>query len=130
MSERQVVEKLPRFTSELVICTGPVVSVESVTYLDEDGVEATFTDFRLYDSDKLVPQVGFSWPQSLSRSDVQINATVGYADNAVPKKIIQALRLLVSHQYEHREAVVVGTIASELPMGVKSLIHSVRGERV
>jgi uncharacterized phiE125 gp8 family phage protein len=42
----------------------------------------------------------------------------------VPKRVKQAMLLLISHLYENREAVLtVGHIAKELPMGVKSLLY-------
>lgn len=34
----------------------------------------------------------------------------------------QAALLLITHWYTHREAVVTGTITSELPLGVESLL--------
>lgn len=130
LTEGPIVETVPRFKAEIEVCRGPLKSVESITYLDLDGVEQTLTGFRVYDENKIVPLVGFSWPQALPQSDIKINATVGYTEGKVPHKIKQALRLMVSHMVENKEAIIVGTIASEMPMGVTSLIHSVRGERV
>jgi len=40
-----------------------------------------------------------------------------------------ALLLLVGHSYASREAVVTGTIATELPLGVESLLWSSRSFR-
>lgn len=41
-----------------------------------------------------------------------------------------AVKLLVGHWYEHREAVVTGTIATELPMAVDMLVGALRWARV
>lgn len=130
LAEAQITETFSCFKSELKLATKPVRSVESITYLDQDGAEQTFSDFRLYRGNRLIPQVGFSWPNALSKSDVEIAMTVGFDDGQVPHDIKQAVRLLISHQYENRDAVIVGTIASELPMGITSLLHSHRGESV
>jgi len=40
----------------------------------------------------------------------------------VPESIQAALKLLVSHWYEHREAYVAGTIITEVPMAVMNLL--------
>jgi hypothetical protein len=42
--------------------------------------------------------------------------------NCVPETIRTAMRLLVGHWYENREATVVGTTAAELPLAVESLL--------
>lgn len=42
--------------------------------------------------------------------------------NEIPKTIRQAAFFLVGHYYSNRTAVVVGTIANELPLAVKSLL--------
>ena len=58
---------------------------------------------------------------------IRVTAVVGYgAPEDVPASIRQAILLMVGHFYENREAVVVGTISSPLPMGVKSLLSKER----
>ena len=46
-----------------------------------------------------------------------------------PASFKAALLLLLGHSYNSREAVVVGTIASELPLAVDSLLWSSRNFR-
>ena len=130
--EREVKDKVANFRGDLELCREPIKSIESITYLDPDGAEQSIGGFRVYQGNKITPLVGFAWPSKLAKSDIEIKYVAGYGatHEAVPAKIKQALRLLVSHQYEHREAVIVGTISSELPIGVTALIHSVRGESV
>ena len=61
-------------------------------------------------------------PEALS-----ITYTAGFGGAAdVPDDIIQAAHLMVGNWYEHREPVVVGTIASELPLSVQRLIDKNR----
>ena len=59
-----------------------------------------------------------------------------YCDNPALKVVTDfpasfkaALLLLLGHSYNSREAVVVGTIASELPLAVDSLLWSSRNFR-
>jgi len=61
------------------------------------------------------------------RSDVWLLADAGW-DTAelVPDNLKQAIRMLVAHWSEHPEAVVMGTIATEVPMGVNVLLQPLR----
>jgi uncharacterized phiE125 gp8 family phage protein len=68
---------------------------------------------------------GASWPELATRPDaVQVDAVLGYGDSAdaVPAGVRAAMLLLVGHLYQNREAVVVGTSAIDLPMGVEALL--------
>lgn len=51
------------------------------------------------------------------------------AIDSFPASFKAALLLLIGHSYANREAVVTGTIASELPMAVQSLLWSSRNFR-
>lgn len=44
----------------------------------------------------------------------------------VPERAKTAIKMLTSTWFEHREAVVVGSIANEVPMSVKRLVHQLR----
>lgn len=43
-----------------------------------------------------------------------------------PKQAMQAVRLLAAHFYTSREAVIVGTSSSELPLGVNAILAPLR----
>ncbi len=68
------------------------------------------------------------WPQSQWRPEaVTIRYTAGYAPGAdLPEPFKTAIKLLVYHYYNHREAIVesFGTL-HELPMGVQAVLASV-----
>ena len=53
---------------------------------------------------------------------VRIGITGGYGATAasVPRRLVQAMKLDIGSMYEHREDVIVGTIAAELPMSVRA----------
>jgi hypothetical protein len=53
---------------------------------------------------------------------VRINYTAGKANN----KANQAIKLMVANWFENREAVVVGTSASELPLAVDLIVKSLK----
>jgi hypothetical protein len=51
---------------------------------------------------------------------ISITASIG-SDTLAPD-IRMAILLLVAHYYAHREGVIIGTISSELPLGVEMLL--------
>ena len=46
--------------------------------------------------------------------------------NKVPEDLLIALHLLIGHFFENHEAVIVGTVAVELPIGVKDICADYR----
>lgn len=113
----------------------PLQSVESIKYLDASGNQQTLSG-TAYDA--VIHDDGYGhvyvdrsvgWPSVGDyRNAVEIIYTCGHGDTAatVPERIKQAIYLLVAHWYEHREAVVVGTISSELPMSLRMLISNIK----
>jgi len=57
---------------------------------------------------------------------IEIVAVHGIAAAKVPSSVIAAVRFLVGHFYENRQAVLSGSIATTLPIGVESLLFPVR----
>lgn len=112
----------------------PVQSIGSVTIYDDAGGSDTWasSNYRLSipgDRARLVPTDNAAWPSATRRSDaVEIQYVAGYGDagSDVPDAILKAMKLLVAHWYENREAVVLGTIATELPVAVKALLSPYR----
>ena len=110
----------------------PLQSVASIKYYDEDDTERTF-DAGSYLVDtysepgRVVLKTGQSWPDGELRpaNGVIVHFVAGYGDveSQVPETTVQALRLLVGHWYENREAVSsTGAIPKEVPFGVMSLL--------
>lgn len=113
--------KIPRY---------PVVSVDSVTYLEEGESSATTlaaSNYRV-ETDHLPPRIVLlknkQWPSASLEAGmpIAVNFTAGYADGAVPEKSKHAIKLLVGYWYNSRESVVTGTIATELPEAFRSLV--------
>lgn len=91
----------------------PLVSVQSVKYLDGDGTLQTLvtdTDYTVHTSALLglvVPAYGKTWPvPRIVPEAVRIEFTAGYgAAAAVPNDIKQWLLLQIGHWYDSRSAV-------------------------
>ena len=100
----------------------PLASVESITYLDADGTRQTLTDsaYEVYTASLagvVNPAYDTAWPACREQpGSVQISYTAGYGDAAAVPQLIKAWMLLaIATWYAQREAVITGTIVSELP---------------
>lgn len=109
----------------------PLQSVEGVTYYDLGGTlqtldPATYDVDAAHDPGRVSLAMNKVWPVTrLKPGAVKIAFTAGYGNAAaVPEEYKTAIKLTVGAWYENREAVVTGTIASELPWSAKALIDS------
>jgi len=116
-------------SSGLELHLRPVNSVDNIAYVDQDGENQTLDAHRVV-REKIYPLRGEHFPTALSPSEIVVTANVGYEedDNPIPETILQAQLLLLSHYYTNREAVITGTIASDLPLGVADLLSEFRDE--
>lgn len=119
---------LDRWAAEVVLPWWPVQSIVSITYVDPQGLtqqlESMALDLRQFPA-KLRPAQGETWPDLMQGHEVvEIRVNVGM--DALPEDLKRAALLMVGHLYENREAVVIGTITSELPMAVEYLLHPYR----
>ena len=111
----------------------PLVSVESVKYVDATAVEQTLLT-SVYDVDTVAEPgavclaSGQSWPIiNYQPNPITIRITAGYGANAsdVPTIIRSAILLLIGHLYENRESSTPLQIHS-LPMGYESVLNPYR----
>lgn len=106
---------------------GPVTSITSVKYIDEDGVEQTL-DTSLYTLDDygiqcwVVPAVDTEWPAIM---EVANAVKVRYVAGDLPGAVRSAMLLTVGHLYANRESTAPMAL-QELPLGVKSLLDTVK----
>jgi uncharacterized phiE125 gp8 family phage protein len=115
----------------------PLQSVVSVKYIDSVGVEMTMagTDYVLdtyHEPGRVVLGHGKIWPSVTLRPgpSVIIRYVAGYGlPVAVPETYKQAIKILVGHYYENREAVVIqaGAMATKVPLAVEALLMIDRG---
>ena len=128
-----VIEQYASSFAELQTLFKSKVSVISfVKYYDSDNSLQTLSD-TIYDAQvryepsQIQLADGQSFPSITKRNDaVRVRYTVGYGSAAsdVPEIIKQAILLTIGNFYENRNSVVVGRIATELPMNVKWLLDT------
>lgn len=118
--------EMSSFPSRIQLPVGPVSTVDSVAYLDSDGEEADVPGTRFING-YVYPALGESWPSAYDYAAVTF--TAGLGDPSYAPELIQAAKLLLSHYFNNRDAVVLGSSASsaaELPLGVQALIETYR----
>lgn len=118
----------------------PVQSITSVSYVDGNGatqlldpsqyiavnVGLAAQSGRPY----IAPAYGIEWPDARCQpASVTVRFVAGWDLSSVPNPIMQALRLLISHADQNREAVASG-IFNEIPLGVELFISPYRDTRV
>ncbi len=119
---------------------GPVVSIESIPYLDRAGDEQVLPDtgYRLLADGSIYAE---RWPAVTETPEsVRIRYVAGYPDrqetpeegadpvavSTVPEPIRQAILLLVGQWFDHREAVSVSAASAPMPFAVDSLLSPYR----
>lgn len=124
----------------------PLRSVTSITYVDEAGSTSTWSASNYLadtacEPGRVVMRRTASAPAVVLRETggVSVRYVAGYADlltasstaediaaarNAVPEPFRVALKLMVAHLFENREAVVVGAglTPAQIPLGVDALL--------
>jgi hypothetical protein len=114
----------------VVLPRADVIAVTAITYVDVDGTTRTL-DPSAYQvvtgaPGFVLPAYGLSWPSTRYQPEsVTIDFTAGYGDTAadVPNVAKSAIKLLLGHLYENREATVTSSIGlREAPLGVKTLV--------
>ena len=132
--ETLILDRLPIRGMGIELPFNPVQEILAFDYIDPDGNPESI-DLLTLRLDKrtlypmLMPQFGTEWPQVIGEPEsITIRLRIGYEET--PADIRQALLLLISHFYEHREAVVAGVSVTTLPMGVDMLLGSYQIQRV
>lgn len=121
---------------------GPVIDVVEMSYVDTDGarqvMDVTALQVVRYSAPpSVLPAFGQYWPNNVQGSvgSIRIRYLAGYRSQGspagadkVPKKVKQALRMMVAHWYENREAVATETrqIPTVMPFGFERLLDPLR----
>lgn len=127
---------LPHFPREpIALPWAPLASVSSVNYTPEDGAELTV------DSDDYVVDVSSapgmihlkasaSWPDDTldPGNAVRIRYVAGFTSVSDGRLVPLALAIkqLVNHWYNSGSPVITGTIAADLPLHIRELVHAYR----
>lgn len=122
---------LPCFYQEIEIPKGNLQTVDSITYKDSLGVTITLTANTDYVTSirgivgRVVPAYGKIWPwfTPFPLDAVVVTFTCGYGTATdVPEKVIQAMKLLISHWFTNRVPVLVGSISKDLEFTLSALL--------
>ncbi len=127
---------LDSFQRQIQLPRPPLLSVEAILYRDENGVQHTLSpDVYIVDPAtepgrifiKTAPKVAL-----FPASPVTIRFVAGYepvttdenTDYAarVPEAVKHAMRMLIGHWYENREAVTIGQTPTSIPFAVDALL--------
>ncbi len=123
-----------RHPAQIRLPRGPLVSIDSIAYVDADGNDGSIDEDLVQisstdDDDLLAPTPGGSWPavQAGNLEPVVIRYTAGYdgtTGHVAPLQAKQAIKLVVAHWYEHREAVTMNEVPAELALAVRALVRN------
>jgi len=104
----------------------PVLSVEAVRAIDGAGSATVLppADYELRLPDGTVRLVGR--PLAAERFEIDFTAGYGASGLDVPQPLRQAIRLLVTHWFEHRAAAMEGEGAGPTPLGYRALVAPYR----
>lgn len=117
-------ESLP---SQIGLGAWPVTAITAIKWLDQQGEEVTGdpADWRIVRRDTIALKPGRVLPSGVS-GGVEITFDAGFDDDTRPKALVQAVRLFAGHLFVHREAVSMGTIGGEIPLGFRQLCGAYR----
>ena len=100
----------------------PLQSVSSITYLDSNGDSQTLASNQYVVDSKsiparITPAYGVTWPSTYDQTNaVTIQFIAGYGLAAsVPECIKQWIKIQVTHYFDNRAPVVVGSSVAEIP---------------
>jgi len=114
-----------------------LLSVTSVSYLDVDGSSQSYTDYVADEYGtpaRIVNNVDY-WPETKDVANaVTITYQAGFSEtgtgdtHSTPSAIVHAMNLLVTHFYDVRSSVVVGSgiTSTEVQMSVTALLNKYR----
>ena len=112
---------------EITMC--PVTAITAITYKDTAGTTQTWANTNyILNSTRTPARIGLASSVAIPSTyggnhDWRVEFVTGYANAAaVPAAIKSAMLLLIGHLYEHREAVIIGTITAQLPLSVEYLL--------
>jgi uncharacterized phiE125 gp8 family phage protein len=124
------------YRSRIELPVQPVASVSSITYVDSGGSSQTLAaDQYVVRTDGPVPFIepayGVSWPSVRCQSAaITVRFIAGTDVAEVPNPLMQAMRLLVAHANENREAIASSGVFTEVPLGVEAFLSPYRYTRM
>lgn len=119
---------IPGTLLPILLPRADLIAVTSISYVDAQGVTQVLAP-ELYQVEagapgRIVPAYGKAWPTARTQpAGVTIDFTAGYGPSAddVPKILKAAIKLLLGHLYENREATMEITL-EETPFAYRQLL--------
>jgi uncharacterized phiE125 gp8 family phage protein len=121
---RALVERWP--STGVILPVSPAIGVDEVRAIDRDGAATVLAsedyEFEAADGSVLLLE---PVPEAVC---YEIDFSAGYGSSGldVPQPLRHAIRLLVTHWYEHRSAVIMGDAATAAPLGWRELVAPYR----
>jgi uncharacterized phiE125 gp8 family phage protein len=122
-SWRAIVETLS--PDSVILPVTPALSVEAVRAVDASAA-ATVLDADDYEFDAADGSISIDRVTGAVRYEIDFSAGYGSSGIDVPQPLRQAIRLLVTHWYENRSAVVLGDDPTATPLGYRELVAPYR----
>lgn len=125
---------LDEFPDAIELENPPILSVTSVKYIDEDGVQQTLgTASYQVDTEnepgRIVPAYGYDWPDIRDQPNaVEVIYKAGFT--AVPKAIKQWILIRIGTDYANRQSVAFGNVAAVESKFADRLLDRYRVPRV
>lgn len=102
--------QMQNWSNDFIFKFQKVTAIDQVTYKDVDGNDQTLPEasYQLLMCDKYEAVLHFQDVNSLpalqpdNTTAVSVDITIGYADGKVPKAVQQAIKLLITDNYEYR----------------------------
>lgn len=124
---------VPSGSDALELRGAPLASITSIAYVDTGGVSQTWVSSNYVvdtgrQPGRVYPAYLVSWPDVRDQPQAMtITYVCGWtAATAVPRPIAHALKLLVGHWYENREATTPGDSPQDVPRAYDALIAPYR----
>jgi uncharacterized phiE125 gp8 family phage protein len=122
-----VLDEFPYF--EFLLPRAPAQSVTHIKYLDGNGDQQTIdaSDYQvdvISEPARVIPAPSLSWPVTESGriNSVELRFVAGWAKRFdLPAGLRQAMFFHLSHLYDIREPVVVGTTVSAVPLTLEAM---------
>ena len=129
---RLTLDHFPASNGPIAIPLWPIHQITAIAYTNVNGANTSSNVIDIVQPVGLgryllQPKFGINWPEAQSPNGVRIEFSAGFEDlAAVPSTIQRAALMLISHWYENREAVLIGTISKEIELGFSSMVEMVR----
>ena len=139
-AQREFTLKRNSFSRVMELPVFPVLSVDSITYIDIDGIEQTVAASSIQTITDHIPaivvldDVPSVDGDTLNAVTITVTAGIESANSPpdadkIPEQVKQAIKLMVGHFYENREAVSIDGTPSTVPFATDALLwpHRVVG---